>query len=433
MKKVIEIINRLKSTTKTNEKIEILKENKNNELLQKVLFYTYNDFFKYKISEDFLNNKKDYNFGKNSDIKKQYMDYINNDVFILLDILKSKNINDCLREITFCFLNKQDDDIRQLYKQMILKDLKINCNAKTINKVWKNLIPTFEIQLAENYFDRMDYLKDKEITITPKLDGHRCLAFKYENYTKFFTRQGKEIEGLVELEETFKKMSVGVYDGEIITKYDISPDEQYKETSKIIRKKGNKKDLKFIIFDTIRMENFYHKEAFTPYGNKFLFDIPLNSNVEQIEKLYSGIYDENIVNKLLEEYTNKNYEGLMINVNSEPYQFKRTKNLLKVKKMRTADVFVKDIIEGTGKNKGLLGSIEIEFEYNQQKYTCFCGSGFNDEQRQLYFNNKELLLNKIIEVQYFEITKNHKGGYGLRFPVFKYIRDDKTKEDLSIY
>ena len=83
MKEIIEIINKLKSKTKTNEKIEILKENKNNKLLQKILFYTYNDFFKYKISENFLKNKKDYNFEGNEDIKKLYMDYINNDIFIL--------------------------------------------------------------------------------------------------------------------------------------------------------------------------------------------------------------------------------------------------------------------------------------------------------------------------------------------------------------
>ena len=42
MKEILSIVNELKATTKTNEKIAILTKNKDNELLQKVLFYTYN-------------------------------------------------------------------------------------------------------------------------------------------------------------------------------------------------------------------------------------------------------------------------------------------------------------------------------------------------------------------------------------------------------
>lgn len=429
MNEIIKIIKRLQSTTKTNEKIDILQENKSNKILQKILFYTYNNFYKYKITEDFFN--KSENFKCENTERLSFTD-----IFALLDVLKDNNINDNLRYNTLLFLNNiEDKDLKELYKSMILKDLKTNCNAKTINKVWKNLIPTFDIQLAENYFDRLDYIHNKDITITPKLDGHRTLVFIHnKDNIQFFTRQGKEIDGLNQIKEELKDDNFEgmVLDGEIITTYNISPNEQYKETSKLLRKKGDKENLKMVVFDYISIDDFNNKKSSINYKDKEIIPFEDKVFIENIEILYCGKYDSTIVNDLLQKFTDKNYEGLMINVNDVPYQFKRSKNLLKVKKMQTADVLVKSIEEGTGKNKNRLGAIEIEFEYKSNRYTCHCGSGFNDEQRELYFNHKELLLNKVVEVQYFEITQNDKGTYGLRFPVFKHIREDKNINELNI-
>lgn len=429
MNEIIKIIKRLQSTTKTNEKIDIFQENKSNKLLQKVLFYTYNDFYKYKITENFFNKSESFKCEN-----KERLSFT--DIFTLLDILKDNNINDNLRYNTLLFLNNiEDKDLKELYKCMILKDLKINCNSKIINKVWTNLIPTFDIQLAENYFDRLDYIQDKDITITPKLDGHRTLVFVHnKDNIQFFTRQGKEIDGLNQIKEELKnnKFKGMILDGEIITTYNISPNEQYKETSKLLRKKGDKENLKMVVFDYISIDDFNNKKSNINYGEKEIISFENKKFIENIEILYRGRYDNSTVNDLLQKLTDNNYEGLMININNLPYQFKRSKNLLKVKKMQTADVLVKSIEEGTGKNKNKLGAIEIEFEYQGNRYACHCGSGFNDEQRELYFNNKELLLNKVVEVQYFEITQNDKGTYGLRFPVFKHIREDKNINELNV-
>ena len=46
-----------------------------------------------------------------------------------------------------------------------------------------------------------------------------------------------------------------------------------------------------------------------------------------------------------------------------------------------------NIIEGDGRNKGKLGAITVEFEHENNIYTCDVGSGFSDEKRMLYFNN----------------------------------------------
>ena len=43
MKQVLKIINQLENTSSTKEKQKILTDNKDNVLLKKILFYTYNE------------------------------------------------------------------------------------------------------------------------------------------------------------------------------------------------------------------------------------------------------------------------------------------------------------------------------------------------------------------------------------------------------
>ena len=94
-----------------------------------------------------------------------------------------------------------------------------------------------------------------------------------------------------------------------------------------------------------------------------------------------------------------------------------------------ADVRVLNVLEGTGKNVDKLGSITIQFEYQGQLYECNCGSGFSDEERDLYWKNPKLLINKIVTVGYFEVSKNQQDeSYGLRFPTWEsIIRNDKNE------
>jgi len=51
------------------------------------------------------------------------------------------------------------------------------------------------------------------------------------------------------------------------------------------------------------------------------------------------------------------------------------------------------------------------------------GSGFSQEQRIKY--TTEDIVGKTITVQYFEETKNDKGGISLRFPTVKQIYDNE--------
>ena len=386
MKEVISIIQKLENTSSTNDKIQILKNNKDSEVLKSVLYYTYNPFMKYGISEKVLN-----------PIPSETSTYF--DIFELLDVLHKSNINDNLRYEVNNFLgNFINQPEFELYQRMILKDLKINLGAKSINKIWKNLIPQFNLMLADKYFEKFKKVEGKEFIITTKLDGMRCVIINNNNNIEVYSRQGQLIEGLFEILEEAKSMNINtVLDGELLLRNDkgLHSKDLYRETMKEARKSGNKHNLIFNAFDYIPLEDFQKGYCDYPcYHRKDELNLLICENefkfIEFVPSLYVGKDMSKIV-ELLDIEIEKENEGVMVNIADAPYSWKRTSDILKVKKFQDADLKVLDIIEGTGKNKGKLGAITIQFEHEDKLYTCDCGSGFSDVERALYYNNKELL------------------------------------------
>lgn len=426
MENVINIINQLRSESSTNGKIAILKANSDNELLQKILEYTYNPFKKYGMSEKTVNPVNNASFTIN--------------VFKLLDILSESNINDSLKATANSFIGSFNQKEQELYKCMLLKDLKIGVNSKTINKVWKDLIPSFNVMLADKYFEKQQKVKGKEFIITQKLDGSRFVIIKDNTgIVNCYTRQGQLVEGLVEFEEDFKLIPANtVIDGEVLlSKQGLHSKDLYRETMKEFRKKGDKHGLILNAFDILTFDEFKIGKSITPckIRKQQLHDLINNNsftNIIEVPIRYIG-KDEDIIIKLLDEAVENEEEGVMVNLAEASYECKRTTNILKAKKFQSCDARVIDVIEGTGKNVGKLGAITIQFEVDGKLYTCDCGSGFNDSDREMYYNNKGLLLNKIVEIGYFEISQNSKTKeYGLRFPTWRNrIRNDK--DEISMY
>ena len=115
-------------------------------------------------------------------------------------------------------------------------------------------------------------------------------------------------------------------------------------------------------------------------------------------------------------------EGLMVNLDV-PYQRKRHKGILKVKRFYTMDLEITGFEEGSGRLEGTLGSLVVDFKGNEVRV----GSGFSDEQREEFWRNREELLGALCEVKYKEISKDKtSGAESLQFPVFVTLRRDKT-------
>ena len=417
MKNVISILENIKNTSSTNDKINILKDNKDNLLLQKVLFYTYNPYLKYGISEQKIN-----------EMSFEKTDRVCKDVWCLLHELSVNNINDSLRK-DFCdMMSLYDSEEQELIKSIVIKDLRIGINISSINKVWKNLIPVFKVQLANNYKD-VKLLQDEKIFITEKLDGIRCLCIKTGSNIKLYTRQGKLIEGLNEVEKSISQINGDiVLDGELIVSDDtIESGKQYKETMKIVRTLNpNKTGITYHVFDILTTSEFKQGHSNNTYAERRLvlnnrLQKNQNDTLKVVPLLYEG-NDHSKIAALLKQVTDNGREGIMINRN-DYYKCNRNNSLLKVKMMYTCDLKVLRVEQGVGKYSDKLGNIVCEYK----GYEVSVGSGFTDVERTYYWQNQDDIIGKIVEIQAFEETSNADGELSLRFPVFLHIRDDKTE------
>lgn len=419
MKEIINILNQLRATSKTNEKLAILKQHGNNEVLKEILYYTYSDK-NYGFSEELLRQAIESYETRFILTWKNYKE--------MLDELSSSNINDKLREQVYEFLSLYDEEERELYINIISNDLKIGMNVKSINKAIPNLIPTFGVQLAESYFkQKEDFLEGKEFIISTKLDGNRLVAIKENDKVTFKTRQGKLMEGLTQLEEEFKDIPNGiVLDGELILKNDkkLPSDELFRETMKVARKKGEKRNLEFHVFDCIELDGFNKGYDPTPCierkqkvsnlikNKKWLIEVPA---------LYIG-KDTNMITKLLDEAISNNQEGIMINIANSGYSCKRSKDILKVKRMTSYDLRIVGFEEGSGNFKSMLGAALVDL---RGENIVGVGSGWTIEDRQEIWRNQDKYLGRILEVQFFEESVDSKTGLpSLRFPVAKCIREE---------
>lgn len=433
MDKVFDIFKSIQSTTKRTEKISILEENRSNALFKMTLRWLLNPFEVTGISAKKLSKVVSY-------------DIVPIQTWGDMMIYLSENHTGRDRDIAIVqgFINLQPEKYREYYKQLITKSLKLGIDAKTVNAVYGNgFVPNCEIQLANKYFERPEKVTG-EFTLTEKLDGYRTACLVHDDKIELFSRQGQPMEGFVEVEQDMKAFLAmnnihnAFFDGELVAVNceDLTSSENYKIVTTIARKKGIKSGLKYMIFDTLRYEDFIEQTCDTEYWKRRkllerIFDNVKLDHVCLLPVLYQGV-DKSMIMKYLNEARDKHKEGIMINLDDKPYEFKRTDNLLKVKVMQDADLKIIDVYEGTGKNANKLGGIIVEFIYNGKHYQCECGSGFSDEERVDFWDNPAKIIGKIATIQFFEISKNDDRGFGLRFPVWTHrIRDDKNEISMN--
>lgn len=315
---------------------------------------------------------------------------------------------------------------------ILTKTLRLGVNTKLVNKAYgKDFIHVHEVQLGSPR-DKLR-LKDGEwFSLSQKMNGVRCT---YVN-GKMISRQGKEFKGLEHIANFLKETNMGtnfVYDGELIRKNTdgISDNENFRLTTSLVNgEDGDKKQLEFVVFDALPMEEFYNGKSTIEYlGRRLIVDGICNIaniqgvNVRPVEIVYQGT-DQSEIKKQLVLADARGWEGLMLNKNL-PYECKRTTSLIKVKSFKHSDLRILDCLEGDGKYKGVLGSFVVQYKDN----TVNVGSGFSDQQRVDYWTNRENLIGKICQVKYKEVSRDKNTGLeSLQFPVFEMLRLDK-KED----
>ena len=421
-----EFVKEITASASRKYKQDILTKYKDDEVIQKYLKINYDPYEIFGISEKKLHKKV------------SCVAYPADNVFDLFYWLEKHNtgtdvaIKMC--QETLAVIASEDQEAAALLEGLICKDLSIGVDSKTINSVMPGLIPTFDVQLANKYFDKPEYVEGKEVAITTKIDGGRIIAIKENGSVSFFTRAGQRYEGLVDLEkEMLDRIPDNfVFDGEITlldyNNYDSK--DAYKQAMKITRADGEKHGVKMLVFDGMPVADWKAQCCPLSWSSRrttleIIFNKDTYAYFELLPVLYQGT-DTSKITELLDAEIARKQEGVMINICDAKYDFKRTNSLLKVKKMNTLDLQIIGFEEGSGRLTGTLGAILVRYKDGN---VVKVGSGFTDGLREEIWKNQGKYLDTICEIQYFEPTTNQDGGESLRFPIFKDFRTDKTEAD----
>ena len=236
------------------------------------------------------------------------------------------------------------------------------------------------------------------------------------------SRNGKELHNVDRIKKELQDLGTlksCVLDGELYADTKNS----WNDTASVARSSVTKKDdknLKFCVFDYIPMDEFEHQQGrLTLLERKKRLKEVLGLELVQI--LHVPFY----VIKSAEEawdaakkFRDQGYEGAVAKQLSAVYVFDYASDWLKLKFTDTLDLKVTGFKEGTGKNVGRLGALLCQLPNGG---TVQVGGGYSDAQRDEFWKVKETLIDRVVEVEFQEMTKDG----NLLFPQFLQLREDK--------
>lgn len=325
------------------------------------------------------------------------------------------------------FLNRMDKDDMDICVSMLSKTLRLGVTASSVNKVIPNLIPVWEVQQA---FPIEKYpVKDgTEFWLTEKYNGVRATLYN----GKLISRTGAPYCGLDHIIKAVRFVSLAgfVLDGELTlkNKEKMTDNEAFRVATGIINaENGDKTAICYTVFDIIPITEFDDKSAENKltYSQRreilSVFSDHIDSEFVSVAPvLYHG-NDISQIDGLLDHMVTLDKEGLMLNLDV-PYKRSRHRGILKIKRFYTMDLRIVGVREGTGKLKGTLGAIEVDYKGNIVRV----GSGLTDSERSIFWEKRELLEGLLCEVKYKEISYDKNTSMeSLQFPVFVRLRADK--------
>ena len=411
-----EIETMVKNLNETNSKRDKLTKLFNYPHLRKILIYVYSPNITYGINTEY------YLKYENNDKKKKILTKIpyTNIYKLLKDLSERKITGQEANKFLYNFIQEYLP-----YKQTILnileKTLKIRISVKGINKVFNNLIPEFEVPLARLLDEKIIKESKEDWYMSRKVDGVRCIIIirKINNKKniRFFSRTGKEFFSLNMIRDpllkNFREFDVKngtVLDGEIIVNGKNGQERLNLVMEKILKHNYQMTKAEYRVFDMMSLATFLGKEKGELFHRRFL-------NYGQI--FQKGRIDKNIRGLMQHKYTDKKYkkfmtkskenkwEGIIFRKNTF-YKKGRSKDILKYKKIFDGEYKVKDvestiirvIVDGVEEEEEVMGKIILE--YKNQKV----GSGFSLAERRKYHQNPELIIGKIVTINYIKETEN---------------------------
>ena len=416
-----DILNELNESNSSNYKLDILKKYKDNSELKKLLELTYN------------RNKYNFNVSKNCIIKDNPNILESNgsktvdELLSALEILGEGTIRGNEAHQFVCnHLKCLDNDNKEIFLNVLGRDLKIGLNVKSINKVFKNLIP------KPNYM-RCAVLSEKTLKkinfpafIQLKMDGTYREIHVADGQVTGKTRSGEEYFNPVLFKE-MENFPNGYYTGELT----IDGESRFTGNGLINSLNPPYEKITFTVWDYLTDDDYLEKSK-TPYYSRFesLSDIiekHKSNRVKLVPNHEVNSIDEAL--KYVSDWMEQGLEGGVLKDKNNVFKNGTSGTQLKIKLKVDAEMRITGFTDGTigTKREGKIGAIQFSNDEGTIKGQC---SGFSDEELDLFTKNKDNLIGRIISVEFNDIVKSENNDYyALSHPRFIEIRNDKDETD----
>jgi ATP dependent DNA ligase domain len=441
--KIKDIFDEIANEPSTNKKMEILNKYKDNTLLRRVLYLANSNQVKFYIKKipAYVSEMR----------QNESLEYAIDGLHM---IINRTYTGDAAISWLTSLLSMVDDKDGYILERIIEKDCKIGMGTTNINKIFPNLIKNVPYMGARAFSEKIArgiFNEDDCAYSDIKMDGRYNNALIRSGTVELESRQGEPVTlvgnplFLVELskfgdcvlngELTMKNKSRYESNGIIASLISIG--------KKLIDGKNAEKEIRafeaehmnyqealdsiiYTVWDRITINEYLDAASNTPYRlRKHNLEDEITTNdfkaVKMIESKVVRGYQEAINH--FKEMLKLGYEGTILKAIDGKWKDGKPSHQCKLKKEINLDLKVVMFNYGTGKNKDVISSIDVESSEGLLKTSP---TGINESMMRFITENQDKLLNTILEVKCSGLSQDSNGNYSVLHPVFKQFRDDKN-------
>jgi len=423
-----DIINKIRNTNSTKEKVNILKQHVDNKLLRQILSMTYDKVvYSYGITLKTIEKPTTYTgeLTLKEAIDKVTHYLVNEEV---RGLAANRLVNKLLKS-----LNEQDSEI--LYC-LIGRDLKLGMNVKSINKAIPNLITSPPYMrcsiLTEKTVKRIKFPAYLQV----KLDGTYTTIIVHKGSVRLLTRSGHEDNKATRDIQAASKLPDGAYIGEML----VEGISDRAEANGLINSDNppvNK--IYMVLWDFIPLKEFYDPkhtknivQTRMSYGNRMysLYNIIKGKKSKYLRLVKTKIVkDMEEVLTITKQWIEEGEEGAVLKSKDNIFKDHTSPTQLKIKVKFSIDVRVTGFIEGRKNTKRTQTFGALTYSTDDGKITGSV-SGFSDSELKEISGNRDYYIGKIMEIEGNNITKaQNSNTYAISHPRFIEFRFDKDSTD----
>lgn len=338
-------------------------------------------------------------------------------------------------EMTYSML---DEDMAEIFKRVVKRDLRCGISATTINKIWPDTIYVHPYMRCSGFSEKS--LKNISFPCysQTKMDGLYLDIMVFDDKVEYRTRNGSF---LLLNDDDFDKSLIKhfpnqVLMGEALVLDDISKQPLDRQTSNGYLNSNDiePERVKFYVWDMIPLEDFLEGKSKVSYEDRLN---NLDNNLGFLDSQRITIVEtaechtqEDIINDFRESRMNGN-EGTIIKDKTLDWKSGTSKKQIKVKVIFDCDLKIVDYKMGEGKYKDKIGSLVGESSCGQLQVSV--GTGLKDSERESFLDKVDEWIENgavmAIKANDVVTNQNDPDKYALFLPRFIEVRTDKNNSD----